>query len=301
MATHAQPSELLRERAIAAREQLLDSLPVRERKVEIAGIVTALLEGGEGPPLILLHGPGEFAGAWMRVIPQLVSTHRVIAPDLPGHGSSAAGRGALDTDRVMEWLGALIDETCPSPPILVGHLLGGAIAARFAARYGDRLAQLVLVDSLGLAPFRPAPKFAFTMMHFMVRPSERTYDRFMKQCSLDLDELRDQMGERWEPFAAYNVASARNKETKSALRALMREVGLPTIPHEELARIDVPTALVWGRHDRANRLRVAETASARYKWPLHVIEESADDPGRDQPAVFVDVLRHILRDDEDDR
>ena len=76
----------------------------------------------------------------------------------------------------------------------------------------------------------------------------------MRQCSFDLDGLREQMGERWEPFVAYNLELARAPSAKAAGR-LMRELGLPRIPPAELARIAVPTTLIWGRHDRANRLR----------------------------------------------
>ena len=61
-------------------------MPVTERRLQLAGVSTAVLEGGDGPPVVLLHGPGEYAAHWMRVIPDLVTTHRVVAPDLPGHG-----------------------------------------------------------------------------------------------------------------------------------------------------------------------------------------------------------------------
>jgi hypothetical protein len=57
--------------------------------LQLAGVSTAVLEGGDGPPIVLLQG--EFAAVWMRVIPELVTTHRVIAPGLPG-----ALRAALD-------------------------------------------------------------------------------------------------------------------------------------------------------------------------------------------------------------
>src|SRR5436190_16921519 len=70
------------------RRRLLAGLPVLERRLELAGVSTAVLEGGEGAPVVLLHEQGEFAARWMSVIPGLVPTHRVVAPDLPGHGSS---------------------------------------------------------------------------------------------------------------------------------------------------------------------------------------------------------------------
>jgi pimeloyl-ACP methyl ester carboxylesterase len=191
---------------------------------------------------------------------------------------------------VSAWLGELIEQTCPSPPVVVGHVLGGAIAARFAIDRGHRLSRLVLVDTLGLARFRPAPRFGLTMIGFLARPTERTYGRFMRQCSFDLDGLREQMGDRWEPFVAYNLELARGPGAKAAGR-LMRELGIPRIPPEDLARIAVPTTLIWGRRDRANRLRIAEAASSRYGWPLHVIEDCADDPPRDQPEAFLEALR----------
>jgi pimeloyl-ACP methyl ester carboxylesterase len=69
--------------ASTARERLLAGLPVTERRCALAGVSTAVLEGGDGPPMVLLHGPGEFAATWLPVLPQLARTHRVIAPDLP--------------------------------------------------------------------------------------------------------------------------------------------------------------------------------------------------------------------------
>ena len=147
----------------------------------------------------------------------------------------------------------------------------------------------MLVDTLGLAPFRPSPKFALTMVAFLARPNERSYDRFMRQCSFDLDNLREALGPRWAPYAAYNLDQARSARARAVGRFL-RTVGLPRIPSEDLARITVPTTLIWGRHDRANRLRIAEQASARYRWPLVVIEGCADDPPRDRPEAFLQAL-----------
>lgn len=276
------------------RERLLSGLPVTEQHLQLAGISTSVLVGGDGPPLVLLHGPGESAIAWMRVIPDLVTTHRVIAPDLPGHGGSRCeSDDRLNAERVLVWLDELIDRTCSTRPVLMGHVLGGAIAARFSLEHDNRVEQLVLVDSLGLARFRPALRFALTMIGFLARPTERSYYRFMRQCSFDVDRLREEMGERWKPFAAYNVALARSPSAKQA-GLLMRTVGLPRIPPEDLDRISVPTTLIWGRHDRANRLRVAERASERHGWPLHVIENCADDPPRDQPQAFLRALHAVL-------
>lgn len=275
------------------RARLLEGLPVSERVVRCAGVPTAVLEGGDGAPVVLLHGPGESAVNWRWVIPDLAATHAVVAPDLPAHGRTGRAGEELDTARVLSWLDELIDRTCSRPPVLVGHLLGGAVSARFAVERGERLSGLVLVDSLGLDKFRPSLRFLLTLVGFQAMPTEGTYRRFMRHCAFDLDALRDRMGELWEPFVAHNLDFARGPKSKAAAR-LLREAGLPPIPSEELARITVPTTLIWGRHDRALDLEIAEAASDRYGWPLHVIEDAADDPPRDQPGAFLEALRTAL-------
>lgn len=278
----------------AARERLLAAMPAGRRRLELAGIATDVLEGGVGPPLVLLHGPGEHAVKWMRVLPHLTADRRVVAPDLPGHGASEVHEGALEPDRVLAWLGELIAQTCPVPPVLVGQIVGGAIAARFAAAQGERIARLVLVDALGLAPFEPAPQFGQALHAFLAEPTADTHEGLWRQCAFDLERLREAMGESWPVFAAYNLACARKPGVQAALQALMGQFGFPPLPEEELARIRCPTALIWGRHDLATPLAVAEAASERHGWPLHVIEGAADDPPLEQPEAFAQTLRGVL-------
>jgi pimeloyl-ACP methyl ester carboxylesterase len=124
-----------------ARESLLAGMPLTQTRRDLSGVSTAVLEGGDSPSVVLLHGPGEFAGKWMSVVPDLVATHRVVAPDLPGHGASQVTDGQLDAGRVLAWVGELIDQTCDTPPVLVGHGLG--LAASFATDHGDRISGLV--------------------------------------------------------------------------------------------------------------------------------------------------------------
>ena len=276
------------------RARLLTGIPVTERRLQLAGVSTAVLEGGNGPPVVLLHEQGEFAARWLRVMPDLVKTHRGIAPDLPGHGSSEVTDGQLDANRVSAWLGELIERTCPSPPVLVGHMLGGAIAARFAVDHSDRLSQLVLVDSFGIGRFRPALRFVLALIRYIAHPTERSFGGLLRHCTVDPDGYRDHMGGRWEPYQAYVLDRARTPSVKAALRILMSQFGLPAIPPADLARIAVPTTLIWGRHDPVMRLRVAEAASNRYGWPLHVIENAADDPPMEQPEAFLNALRTVF-------
>ena len=278
------------------RRKLVSALPVTDRCYTLAGIGTAVLEGGEGPPLLLLHGPGEHAAKWLSVLPDLVATHRVVAADLPGHGASDGVELPLDMDRVLNWLDALIERTCPTAPALVGHVHGGAIAARYAARHGDRIRSLVLVDTLGFVAFSPAPAFGQALGAFVAAPGEETHDRLWEHCSFDLHALRAGLGERWDWIKAYNLAGARSPTLRPTQQALMEMFGLPPIPVDELARITAPTALIWGRHDLATPLVAAESAAQRFGWPLHVIDDAADNPPMEQPAAFVRVLREALQD-----
>lgn len=277
-----------------AREQLLAGVPVTERRLLLAGVSTSVLEGGAGKPLLLLHGPGAYGAMWQQVIPDLTTTHRVVAPDLPGHGTSTVADGPLNADRIISWLGELIEQTCPTPPIVVGQLVGGAIAARFAANHGERVDRLALVVPFGLARFEPSPAFGAALTGFLAQPSADTHDDLWQYCVADFDALRRRPDVRWELMKAYNLDRARTASVSVALQALMEAFGFAAIPEDVLAQIATPTSLIWGRHDSIVPLSVAEAASARYRWPLHVIENAGNEPAIEAPDAFLRALRTAL-------
>jgi pimeloyl-ACP methyl ester carboxylesterase len=270
-----------------ARRRLLDGTAAEEHMIESAGMATSFLAGGDGPPLVLLHGPGEFKERWVRVVDELSRTHRVLAPDFPGHGRSAPIPDDIDPERVFAWLDDLIDTCGDQRPVLVGHILGGSVAARYAVDRSDRLERLVLVDSLGLAKFRPKPRFALGLIAFMARPTERSHRRFMTQCLADAEPVAEVMGDSWTALRDYTLDRAKDPNVKAAMKFFMSTLGVPRIADSDLAAITTPTSLIWGRHDKANRLRVAQAASDRLGWPLHIIDGAADDPPMERPAEFV--------------
>ncbi len=274
----------------SGRRRLLEGVEVAEHRVELASIPTAVLEAGSGPPLVLLHGPGEFSERWYRALPGLAAACHVIAPDFPGHGQSGTAPSGLTASLVFDWIDAVLDRFCAEPSVLVGHILGGSVAARYVAARPDMIERLVLVDSLGLAKFRPSPRFAAGLIGFMVHPTNRSHRRFMHQCLADDAAVRDSMGDKWTALRDYSLDRARDPQVKAAMKFFMGTLGTPPIPDEDLERISVPTALVWGRHDKANRVRIAEAASERYGWPLRVIEDAADDPPMESPKQFVDAV-----------
>jgi pimeloyl-ACP methyl ester carboxylesterase len=93
---------------------------------------------------------------------------------------------------------------------------------------------------------------------------------------------------------AYTLDRASTPALRGTQQRLMELLGFPPIPPAELARIAVPTRLIWGRHDLATPLSVAQAASTSYGWPLQVIEHAANDAAMDQPEEFLAVLRGVL-------
>lgn len=276
------------------RDRVVAATRLKERRLKLNGISTTLLEGGEGPPLVLLHGAGGYAAYCLRLVPELIRDYRIIAPDLPGHGDTAIWPQAPNASLLSGWVDDLIDCTCPSVPVMVGETLGGAIAAIYASARSERLARLVLVDALGLTDFQPSPEFGTALQAYLSAPSPEVYDRLMHVCLFDLPKVAREMGDFWRDLHAYNHDRALGQEQIAALQALMAQVGIPAIAPAMLAAISVPTALIWGREDRATPLAVAERASTRYGWPLQVIDGAGDLPSFEQPAAFLAALRAAI-------
>jgi pimeloyl-ACP methyl ester carboxylesterase len=276
-----------------ARATAAEGLAVEDRRLQVAGIPTAVLEGGDGPPVVLLHGPIANGLHWLRVIPALTPRHRVVVPDLPGQGETGQTAGGT-REEVLEWLDALVEETCDGRAAVVGVTLGGAVAAWYAAQHPERVDRLVLVDALGLAPFAPAPRFGAALNAFLAGPGGQTYDGLWSVCAFDFDPMRAEMGASWEALRAYTVAGMDDPRTMAGLAALMQAFALQAIPEDTLARIDAPTTLVWGRQDLATSLVTAETASARYGWALEVIDDCADEPPLERPEPFVAALERAI-------
>ncbi len=276
-----------------ARATAAAGLAVEDRRLHVAGIPTAVLDGGGGPPVVLLHGPIANGLHWRRVIPALTPGHRVIAPDLPGQGETGQTAGGT-REEVLEWLDALVEETCDGPAAVVGVTLGGAVAAWYAAEHPERVDRLVLVDALGLAPFAPAPRFGAALNAFLAGPGGETYDGLWNVCAFDFDPMRAAMGTSWEALRAYTVEGIGDPRTMAGLGALMQAFALQAIPEDTLARIDAQTTLVWGRQDLATSLVTAEAASARYGWALEVIDDCADEPPMERPEPFVAALARAI-------
>jgi 2-hydroxymuconate-semialdehyde hydrolase len=273
-----------------ARTRLLQGLAVDERRIEVNGIGTTMLEGGDGPPLVLLHGGIECGGVyWAPVISRLAQDHRLIVPDVPGLGESEPA-GRLDLEDFTDWLTALLRLTCEETPSLVAHSLLGTLAARFAASHGERLQRLVIYAAPGVGPYRMPMGLRAAAIRFALRPSESNTERFERWAFADLDRVRRQNPDWLDAFTTYTRSRALVPHVKRTMRQLVA-TGTKQV-HE---RIDVPTTLLWGAQDRFVPLDLATTASTRLGWPLQIIDDAGHVPHIEQPDAFVKVLEEATR------
>jgi pimeloyl-ACP methyl ester carboxylesterase len=97
----------------------------------------------------------------------------------------------------------------------------------------------------------------------------------------------------YDAFSAYVRACAHRPYSKRTMRRFVAAETKP-IADADLDGITIPTALLWGRHDRMAPLAIAEHAAARHGWPVHVVENVAHAPHIERPHAFVDALGVVL-------
>src|SRR5204863_6590603 len=107
--------------------------------------------GGEGPPLILVHGLGGSATNWCELAPLLARRRRVLVPDLPGHGRSAALPAVSGLEPFADRVALVAEREEMLPAAVVGHSLGGMVVLRLALRRPADVEALVLAGAAGLS------------------------------------------------------------------------------------------------------------------------------------------------------
>jgi pimeloyl-ACP methyl ester carboxylesterase len=277
-----------------SRRRLLAGLPVTERRLEVAGVSTGLLEGGHGPPMVLLHGGIETGGVyWAPVMSRLAENYRLVVPDVPGLGESEP-IDRLDAGSFAEWFSALLRLTCDEKPTVISHSLDGSLAALFATQHGDLVRGLVLYGAPGIGHYRMPLGLLVTAIRFDLRPSERNNARFADWAFLDPDRTRRRDPEWYDTFMAYGLSRGAVPHVKRTMRQLVK-AGSKQISDAELRSIEVPMALIWGRRDRMVPLRIAELASSKFGWPLYVVDDVGHVPHIEQPEAFLGALRAALQ------
>lgn len=123
---------------------------IRSMKVKVGELDIHYFTGGKGDPLVVIHGGGDGAGAWMSNIVELTENYTVYVPDLPGFGLSQPMDGDYYIPEFVQFVDAFSDSLGLKSFHLMGHSLGGGIALSYALKFPYRVTKLVLVSSMFL-------------------------------------------------------------------------------------------------------------------------------------------------------
>jgi len=222
---------------IGARQIYLRTIGVDGEFVRIGGHRIHYLVGGNGPPLVLVHGVAMSAEDFAPVLRRLMRTHRVYAPNLLGYGRSDQPKSAdcsvgAQAVLVLDFLDAMRLRDAD----VMGVSLGGWVALKLAAEHPERVRRLVLVSSAGL-------RHKTTL-------NERTFS------ANNLDELRASFAKQSDnahllPTFVLRDFLRRSKEHAWIVRAQMRSaLGGRDLMDGKLARVRMPVLLVSGTNDR---------------------------------------------------
>jgi pyruvate dehydrogenase E2 component (dihydrolipoamide acetyltransferase) len=243
------------------------------------------------PAVVFLHGIGGSSASWQGVIGSFAHTHHVAAIDLPGHGRSDVP-DAGKSDYSVAGLARAVTEALRQLELervtLVGHSLGGAVAAAVALAAPDRVERLVLVDSTGLGD-----DISPDLVELLdAAPSEAASRALMELFFHDQRLVLD------AGVAEHHGALAR-PGAHAALRAISSQTftaaGRQAAGDTRLAQITQPVLVVWGEHDRVVPAAHAEAARAVLTdVEVSIIPGTGHAPQVEDPATFAEVLARFL-------
>lgn len=211
---------------------------LRNERKKLGDLDISYLTGGQGDPLIVIHGGGDSGRAWLQNASELSKHYRVFVPDLPGYGLS---QSPADNFYWPEFV-AFVEEFSNSLSLqrfhLVGHSLGGGIALQYALKFPDKINRLVLVSSICLG--REIALWARFLSHLTNRrPIAEAAFSVLKVVKW-LGKLFYAPLEFLDPFLQIKIDIGRN---------VMTIKGQTTVLLNQLSELLVPTLLVWGAKD----------------------------------------------------
>ncbi len=287
---------------MSERETSSQSAEVSFETAELHGRKVGYLGGGSGPALMLIHGMAGSSETWRSVIEPLAHRHTVIAPDLPGHGSSAGGRGDYSLGSLASGLRDLLVSLGHERATLIGHSLGGGIAMQFAYQFPEMVERLVLVSSGGLGP-EVSP-----ILRAAALPGA---DLFIAATAGIGQQVGGAIGRGLaavgvKPAAdvaevARGYASLSDPRRRKAFLATLHSVvgtdGQQVAASDRLYLAEaIPMLIVWGARDPIIPVRHGEDAHRALPGSqLEIFEGVGHLPQVEQPGHFLAVLERFLR------
>ena len=268
-----------------------------ERSVDVRGVHMRYFVGGEGPPLILVHGLGGAASNWTELVPYLVGSHRLLVPDLPGHGGSAALPGVSGLEPFADRVAAVAEREGMLPAPVVGHSLGGMVVLRLALRRPDAVQALVLAAGAGLSIGNVWGRELLSIFT-TVRPGRIAgrYRNLIRRSSLlrrlvfGFVSVADPVGLTDEAVEGFLAGQLLHTDVGSAWQALRRDD-----PRQELEGIRCPTLVLWGAEDVQLPLGDAFEYTRRLHARLRVIPGCGHLLIGERPEPCADAIETFLR------
>ncbi len=269
---------------------------------QLHGRKMAYRREGEGPVVLLVHGITNDSQSWAPVFRQLARDHDVIAPDLPGHGSSARQRGDHSLGAHACMLRDLVQSLGVDRVTLVGHSLGGGVAMQFAYQFPEMTERLVLVCSGGLgrevSPLirSAALPGAEQVLPLLTAEPLMNAGRFVASAfgrlgfkpGADLAEV------------SRGIASLGDTERRAAFVRTVRSVVSPfgqrvTATDRLYLAEHVPFLIVWGERDPIIPVEHGRAAQAAVpESRLEVFDGSGHFPQLDDPHRFAELLADFI-------
>lgn len=201
-----------------------------------------------GRTVLLLHGKNFTGYCWERVIGVLTSHgFRVVAPDQIGFGSSSRPNIHYSFHQMATTTKALLDQLGVARVSVVGHSMGGMLAARFALMYRGSVDRLILEDPIGLEDYRTMVSYASV---------QQLYESELNATYENLLNYQKGYYVTWKPeYEAYVQDQASLLNTSEYPRAAMASALTGEMVYEqpvcyEFANIQVPTLIIIGHNDR---------------------------------------------------
>lgn len=282
---------------------------MRHRVVDVGGPVHYIDFGGEGAPLVMVHGLGGNALNWIDVGPAFAQDYHAVALDLAGFGQTPLHARSAAVGANADLVSGFIEKVFREPVVLMGNSMGGHISVLIGADHPQLVDRMVLVDPAvpGVHVRRPAPQMLGVMAALSVPGlAENLLDRRIK--SLTPEQLVREIlatvcadpSRLSDEIVDAHIQLTRERETLGAQnnRAFLqatRSLGLRMADPRFWARarqVRAPVLVVHGELDRLIPLAAARELVRRVPgWMLEILDGVGHVPMMETPDLFVRVVR----------